>query len=38
MPNMPILLLYGKQHIIMEIAKYDIYNPLNLQLLLLLEH
>ena len=38
MPNMLKLLLYGKQRIIMEIAKYDIYNPLSLQLLLLLEH
>jgi hypothetical protein len=38
MPNTLILLLYGKQHIIMGIAKYDIYNPLSPQLLLLFEH
>lgn len=38
MPNMLKLLLYEEQHIIMEIAKHDIYSPLSLQLLLLLEH
>jgi len=38
MPNTLKLLLYGKQHIIMETAKYGIHNPLILQLLLLLEH
>jgi len=37
MPNTLKLLLYEEQHIIMEIAKYDIYS-LSLQLLLLLEH
>lgn len=36
MPNTLKLLLYGKQHIIMETAKYGIHNPLILQLLLLL--
>lgn len=38
MPNILKLLLYDKQHIIIEIAKYDIYNPLSLQMLLLPEH
>jgi len=38
MPNMLKLLLYDKQHIIIETAKYDIHSPLSLQLLLLLEH
>jgi len=38
MPNKLKLFLYDKQHIIIEIVKYDINNPLSLQLLLLLEY